>query len=162
MHPLIRFAAFLVLLSLAALSVLAGTHSSRPVLASVFQHQQINRLDHVLQDSVSILTFEKKSVSETEKSSAGAERICSCQILNLGSSNYDHRFVVLLAEKTKDTGFKEARNRIQREKKNMKRLFYDKVKLVAEMRAHGTCQSFYFRLHSADSKLQLYEILNAD
>jgi hypothetical protein len=162
MHPLIRFAAFLVFLSLAALSVLAGTNSSRPVLTRVFQPRQIYRLDHLLRDSVSVLTPKKKPASETEGSSAGAERICSCQILNLGSSNYDHRYVVLLAEKTKGTGFKEARNRIQKEKKNLKKLFYDKVKLVAEMQGQGTCKSLYFRLHAADSKLQLYEILNAD
>jgi hypothetical protein len=162
MHPLIRFAAFLVFLSLAAVSVLAGSNSSRPVSTRVFQQGQINRLDHFLRNSASILSLEKKPISGSEKSSSSTGRICSCQILNLESSNYEHRFVVLLAEKTNGESFKEARNRIQKEKKNMKKLFYDKVKLVAEMQGLGTCKSMYFRLHAADSKLQLYEILNAD
>lgn len=162
MHPLIRFAAFLVFLSLAAISVLAIPMSPRPVSTPVMQLRQIKSLDHFLGDSALIETVDKKPVSEVEKAPVAGGRICSCQILNLESSNYDHRYVALLAEKTSSTGYKEARNRIQKEKKNLKRLFYDKVKLVAEVQGKGTCKSMYFRLRTADSKLQLYEILNAD
>jgi hypothetical protein len=160
MHPLIRFAAFLVFLSLAALSLLASPKSSRPVLTRVLQIRQIRGLDHFLDDSASIVILEKKQA--VEKTSVAGGRICSCQILNLESSNYDHRYVVLLAEKTSATGFKGARDRIQKEKKNLKKLFYDKVKVVAEVQGKESCKTMYFRLHTADSKLQLYAILNAD
>jgi len=165
MHPLIRFAAFLVFLGLAALSVLAGPETSRPVQASFVHQWQIKTLNNLLQNSSSGLSFVKKSNEETLTSSVMVGRICSCQILNLESSNYDHRFMVLLAEKSNDVseaGFKKTRNRIQKEKRRLKLLFYDKIKLVAEIQAKGSCKSMYFRLHSTDSNLQLYEILNAD
>ena len=116
-------------------------------------------------DSGKSLSPEMKPASVSEKSSVPGVRICSCQVLNLQSSNHDHRFVVLLAEKTNDNSgaaFKAARNRIQKEKKQLKKLFYDKVKLVAEMQGRGSCKSMYFRLRTTDSQLQLYEILNAD
>jgi hypothetical protein len=165
MHPLIRFAAALVFLFLAALSVLAGPKSSRPVSATMLHLHQIKKLDHFLADSMTVLTPDNRSGSVMEKLPAAGNRICSCQILNLGSSNYDHRYVVLLAEKTtngSDAGFKAARNRIIKERKQLKKLFYDKVKLVAEMQGKGSCRSMYFRLRMADRQLQLYEILNAD
>jgi hypothetical protein len=86
-------------------------------------------------------------------------------VLNLQSSNYDHRYVVLLAEKTdaaNSAGFKAAKSRIEKEKRQLKKLFYDKIKMVAELQGSGSCKSLYFRLRAADEQLQLYEILNAD
>jgi hypothetical protein len=165
MHPLIRFAAALVFLFLAALSVLAGPKSSRPVGTSILQLHQIKKLDNFLLDSATILTPDNRSGSMNEKVPSAGDRICSCQILNLESSNYDHRYVVLLAEKTtngSDAEFKAARNRIIKERKQLKKLFYDKVKLVAEMQGKSSCKSMYFRLRTADRQLQLYEILNTD
>jgi len=100
-----------------------------------------------------------------EEVSNSAGRICSCQILNLESANYDHRYVVLLAEKTNDGSsavYAAAKNRIAKEKKQLKQMFYDRVKVVAEMQGTGSCKSMFFRLRAADSQLQLYEILNAD
>ena len=165
MHPLIRFAAALILLSLAALSVLASPNSSSPAKGRVLHIRQIKKLYDFLPDSMFFLSTDKKAGPLNKKSGVVGDRICSCQVLNLESSNYDHRFVVLLAEKTNDgtgAGFKTARKRIQKEKKQMKELFYDKVKLVAELNGIGSCKSMYFRLRMADSNLQLYEILNAD
>jgi hypothetical protein len=165
MHPLIRFAAALVFLFLAALSVLAGPKSSRPVSTTMLHPHQIKKLDNLLADSSNVLTPDSRSGSAIEKLPSAADRICSCQVLNLESSNYDHQYVVLLAEKTangSDAGFRVARNRILKERKQLKKLFYDKVKLVAEMQGKGSCKSMYFRLRTADAQLKLYEILNAD
>jgi hypothetical protein len=165
MHPLIRFAAALVFLFLAALSVLAGPKSSRPVRTTILHLHQIKKLDNILPESAIVLTQDNRSGSLIEKLPSAGVRICSCQILNLESSNYDHRYVVLLAEKTNngsDAGFKATRNRILKERKQLKKLFYDKVKLVAEMQGKGSCKAMYFRLRTADRQLQLYEILNAD
>lgn len=165
MHPLIRFAAALILLSLAALSLLASPNSSSPSKAGAFHIGQIKKLYEFLPDSIFFLSTDKKAGVLNKKTGVAGDRICSCQVLNLESSNYDHRYVVLLAEKTNDgtgTSFKAARKRIQKEKKQMKELFYDKVKLVAELQGSGSCKSMYFRLRMADSNLQLYEILNAD
>ncbi|HEX3767209.1 MAG TPA: hypothetical protein VHT72_02490, partial [Puia sp.] len=77
----------------------------------------------------------------------------------------DHRYVVLLAEKKSDgsgTAFTVAKNRIQKEKKHLKQMFYDKVKLVSETQATGSCEEMFYRLRKINVSLQLYEILNAD
>ena len=123
MHPLIRLAAALILLCLAALSVMACPRSSNPIQAFSCNHRQIGKLINLLPDSGISLIPEKNSGSVSENSSATEVRICSCQVLNLQSSNHDHRYVVLLAEKTNDkssAGFKAARNRIEKEKKKLK------------------------------------------
>ena len=115
--------------------------------------------------SVSVQATERVPPSVKDVKAASGGRICFCQILNLGSSNYDHRLVVLLAEKTNDGSpsvFSVAKSRIQKEKKYLKQMFYEKVKVVAEMQGTGSCKSMFYQLRSADSHLQLYEILNAD
>jgi hypothetical protein len=99
MHPLIRFAAALILLFLAALSVMACPRSSNPVQPFSHHHRQIATLIDLLPDSGRSLIPKKNSGSVSEKSSETGVRICSCQVLNLQSSNHDHRYVVLLAEK---------------------------------------------------------------
>ena len=105
----------------------------------------------------------ESELSSEEANSSG--KICSCQVLNLESSNFDHRYVVLLAEKKNDgcaAAYAIARNRIQKEKKHLKQMFYDKVKVVSQMQGTGSCKEMFFRLKKADVSLQLYEILNAD
>jgi hypothetical protein len=165
MRPLIRIAFTLFILCPAASSIFAGTGSVKPVLQPSFTSLNILKLDSFLSASVSVIQVKNISESSPDASSESGSRVCSCQILNLGSSNYDHRYVVLLAEKTNDgrsSDFTIARNRIQKEKKQLKQLFYDKVKVVAEMQGTGSCKSMFFRLRAADRHLQLYEILNAD
>ena len=106
---------------------------------------------------------ESDLTSDETKSSTG--KICSCQVLNLESSNFDHRFVVLLAEKKNDgtrSAYTIAKNRIQKEKKHLKQMFYDKIEVVSEKQAAGSCKEMFYRLKTADVSLQLYEILNAD
>lgn len=107
-------------------------------------------------------------IVETDKSSKFSPTgnlICSCQILNMESSNYDHRYVVLLAEKAnsgKASDFRKAKNRIQKEKKRLREMFYDRIQVVTEIETSGSCKSMFFRLKTANDRLQLYEILNAD
>ena len=165
MRPLIRLSYTLAFLCFAALNVFAGTGSVRPVNPIAFRLSHIVKLDSVLSASVSVISVEKASPSSMDKAAESSSRICSCQILNLESSNYDHRYVVLLAEKTNDgssSAYNVAKNRIQKEKKHLKQMFYDKVKVIGEMQGTGSCKAMFFRLRSADSHLQLYEILNAD
>jgi hypothetical protein len=164
MRPLIRIVFTLFFLCLVVL-VFGGTGSVRPVSAAIFHHSHIERLDSLLTGSVTIITVKKASSSSAEEASNSVGRICSCQILNLGSSNYDHRYVVLLAEKTakgSSAAYNVAKNRIQKEKKHLKQMFYDKVEVVSEMQGAGSCKSMFLQLKTADSHLQLYEILNAD
>jgi hypothetical protein len=165
MRPLIRFTIALFILSLFSLDSFGGSESVKPVNPFNLYDNHIERLDSFLtvRNSIQSAKTAFPLVAGAVLPSAG--RICSCQILNLGSSNYDHRYVVLLAEKTNDgsgEAYIVAKNRIQKEKKFLKQMFYDKVKVVAEMQGTGTCKSMFYQLRTADKNLKLYEILNAD
>lgn len=165
MYPFIRRTLTLFFLSFIVLNVFAGAGSVWPVRNVYVQFKLIAKLDSLIETGTLSADFHKKSAISSEENQVSSGRICSCQILNLVSSNYDHRYVVLLAEKTNNgTGeaYAVARDRIQKEKKHLKKMFYDKVKVVAETQGAGSCRSMFFRLRSADSSLQLYEILNAD
>ena len=164
MRPLIRFSNTFLLLCVASLNIFAGSGSAKPVQVFLIQMNQIQKLDELLSKSRTILTDNNSStVSPATAESTG--RICSCEILDMESLNYHHQHVVLLAEKTNHGGaadYNQAKRRLQKEKKQLKRLFYDKIKLVSAFQGTGTCKSMYVKLKSADSHLQLYEILNAD
>src|ERR1700693_6206297 len=108
MHPLNRTSFALFLMCLSVQTGFAGQGSVRPVMSVSFVSVNIEKLDSILSNRV--------SVSSTGK-------ICSCQVLNLESSNFDHRYVALLAEKKNDgsrTAYAIAKNRIQKEKKHLK------------------------------------------
>jgi hypothetical protein len=164
MHPLIRHSFVLVYLCLSTIDLMAGQGSAKPVHALQLRMDQIQQLDHLLSSNLLVQTT-GNPVNASAETKNTTVRICSCQILDLESRNYNQQRVVLLAEKTSHGESKDytvARNHIQKEKKHLKQLFYDKVKLVAETQGTGSCQSFYFKLKTADSRLQLYEILDAD
>ena len=165
MRPLIRIAFTLLFLFLVTMDVFGGSGSSKPVSPSVFQIHNLLTLDSLLTVRVTLTEIRKSSDITPTETSNSTGRICSCQVLNLESSNYDHRYVVLLAEKTNDgsgTAYASARNRLQKEKKHLKQMFYDKIKVVSELQGTGSCKSMFYQLRTADSHLQLYEILNAD
>jgi len=164
MRPLIRYSIPSLLLCVASLNIFAGSGSAKPVKVYLIQMNQIQKLDELLSKSRTILTdYSTSTASPATAESTG--RICSCEILDMESLNYQHQHVVLLAEKTNHGGsadYNQAKRRLQKEKKQLKRLFYDKIKLVSAFQGTGTCKSMYVKLKSADSHLQLYEILNAD
>jgi len=96
---------------------------------------------------------------------AKGTHFCSCQILHMSSSNYDHQEMAVFAEKTnrgEGTEFAEAKSRIEKEKKKLKKQFYDKVTVVAEMTAPVSCQSLYRRLKTQNESLQVFDMLDAD
>ncbi len=165
MHPLIRISIALFLLCIAFQTGFAGEGSVRPVKRISLVSVQIETLDSILSNRVSFTEVKKESELTSEEASSSAGKICSCQVLNLESSNFDHRYVVLLAEKKNDgngTAYTIAKNRIQKEKKHLKQMFYDKIKVVSEMQGAGSCKEMFYRLRTADESLRLYEILNAD
>ena len=165
MRPLIRTSLFLFIFCLFSIPVLAGSGIRQPKWVFTLSLRSVQQLDSLLTVSPTILASEKSSNSSEANAFSGRGRICSCQVLNLKSSNYNYRLVVLLAEKTNggsNTDFRVARNRIQIEKKQLKKMFYDKVKVVSEMQSTGSCRSLFFRLRMLDRRLQLYEMLNAD
>jgi hypothetical protein len=143
----------------------AGQSSVRPVMSISLVSVRIGKLDSILNNRVSVVEIKKESELTSEEANSSTGKICSCQVLNLESSNFDHRYVVLLAEKKNDgseAAFAIAKNRIQKEKKHLKQMFYDKIKVVSEMQGTGSCKEMFYRLRTADVSLKLYEILNAD
>ena len=113
--------------------------------------------------------FDTKAAPAATESEAGmfakGTHFCSCQIMHLSSSNYDHQAMAVFAEKTnrgEGTEFAEAKSRIEKEKKKLKKQFYDKVTVVAEMTAPVSCQALYKQLKSNDQSLQVFDILDAD
>lgn len=173
MNPLIRIVFALLFLSLVFIHSFAGNGSVRPVNHLTENSAVvIHNVDSFL--SVSIVFSEipsaevernlPSSPKESEEASSRT-RICSCQILNLESSNYDHRHIAIFAEKANhgsSSDIRAAKNRIEKEKKQLKHMFYDKVNVVAEITAVGSCHSMYVQLKRGDRSLQIYEILNAD
>jgi hypothetical protein len=165
MHPLIRTSFALSLLCFTVHTGYAGQGSVRPVNKVNFISAPIEQLDSILTLRVSLVEVKKESELTSEELNSSEGKICSCQVLNLESSNYDHRYVVLLAEKKNDgsgAAYAIAKNRIQKEKKHLKQMFYDKIKVVSEVQGTGSCKAMFYRLRTADVSLQLYEILNAD
>jgi hypothetical protein len=173
MKFLIRIAFALLFLFLIVINSFAGNGSVRPVnyLSGNIQ-EAIHKVDSFLSVKLAAspadANKEEDAVAARHGESGSASsraRICSCQILNLESSNYDHRHIALFAEKTNhgsSSDFSVAKNRIEKEKKHLKRMFYDKIEVVAEVSAVGSCHSMYVQMKSGDRNLKMYEILNAD
>jgi hypothetical protein len=85
----------------------------------------------------------KGQSSNTSEASLITARVCSCQIVDLESSNYDHRHVALLAEKSNygsNSDFIITKNRIEKEKKHLKKMFYDKIILISEIHQTVSCK----------------------
>jgi hypothetical protein len=165
MHPLNRISFALFLLCFVVQTGFAGQGSVRPVMRVSIVSTSIVKLDSILSNQVSVVEIKKESDLTSGEANSSKGKICSCQVLNLASSNFDHRYVVLLAEKKNDgsgTAYAKAKNRIQKEKKHLKQMFYDKIKVVSEIQETGSCKELFYRLKTADVSLRLYEILNAD
>jgi hypothetical protein len=164
MRLFIRIVTACLLLGTPTKILLAGSASAEPLKSPVFKMNEIRSLN----DFISKQKHTKAGREHTSESSDALSktvRLCSCQIVDLVSSNYDHRHVALLAEKANygsKTDFIITRNLIEKEKKHLKKMFYDKIKLISEVHQTVSCRSLYFELKTVDSQLQLYEILNAD
>jgi hypothetical protein len=93
-------------------------------------------------------------------------KICSCQILDLQSSNHRQRNIALLAERSKSRNLSYDINRITRvmgkEKKHMQSFFYDKLTVTNSFTERTDCRSLYLKLKRKNKYLILYDILDAD
>jgi hypothetical protein len=135
MPPLIRILFALFPICFAVQTGFAGQGSVRPVMRVSIVSASFEKLDSILSNQVSVMEIK------------------------------EDRDVALLAEKKNDgsrTAYAIAKNRIQKEKKHLKQMFYDKIKVVSEIQETGSCKELFYRLKTANVRLQLYEILNAD
>jgi len=164
MRHLIRISIICFFICIATQIVLAVPIRVEPLGWSVFKIDQIKRLNDLLS---SYLHIQPKSINSKAslESINPSSKICSCVILDLESTNYNHQHVLLLAEKTNYESRSDyiiAKNHIEKEMKHLKRMFYDRIKTISEIHQPVSCKSLYFKLKTADTQLQLYEILNAD
>jgi hypothetical protein len=100
---------------------------------------------------------------KTEKSSA---KVCVCEIMELKSNNYQFDNVAVLSEKTNNgdmtADYKTASQLLSKEKKQMKTMFFDAIKVTQKFTAATDCVSLYLAIRSQSADLKLYDILNAD
>jgi hypothetical protein len=106
-----------------------------------------------------------KEIPFQQDNTAVVTKICSCQILDMKSSNYDHRHVAVFAEKTfngKSQDYQIAHSALEKEKKQLRKMFYDKLEVVSAVAENTDCKTLYVKLKYADQNLVIYEVLNAD
>jgi hypothetical protein len=93
-------------------------------------------------------------------------KICSCQILELQSTNHHHRNIGVFAEKTNGKSMNADLTRLSRvlekEKKHMQSLFYDRLSVLNSVTETTNCRSLFSRLKYSNRSLMLYDILDAD
>jgi hypothetical protein len=92
-------------------------------------------------------------------------KVCACQILNLRSNNHYVKNAVVFAEKTNNEGdndLVQAKIRLEREKRLMRILFFNKIEVIASTTAETDCNTLFIQLKKKQDDLLLYEVLNAD
>ena len=93
-------------------------------------------------------------------------KICSCQILILQISKRRQKHFALFAEKTNKKSFARdlsfANRVIEKEKRHMQSLFYDKLEVEGEFSDAIDCKSMFKRLKDKNKSLFMYDILDAD
>jgi hypothetical protein len=92
-------------------------------------------------------------------------KVCACQILNLRSNNHHVKNAVVFAEKTNSEGqndLAKAQTRLEKEKRIMRSLFYNKIQVIAKTTSATDCNTLFIQLKKKQDNLLLYEVLNAD
>ncbi|HTS44168.1 MAG TPA: hypothetical protein VMH01_07205 [Puia sp.] len=106
------------------------------------------------------------SLALSEIQSSRTRKICSCQILNLQSSNYKHNNVAVFAEKTSQGNYSAASRIatvvIEKEKRHLRHAFYDRLQVINRFSENTDCRSLFSKLKGADHSLVMYDILDAD
>lgn len=98
--------------------------------------------------------------------SRGSQSVCVCEIMDLSNNNYQVNNVAIFAEKTANGNlgneYKTAERLLSKERKQMKSMFFNKVKTNTKMAVTSNCLSLYLKLKGQNPELKLYDVLNAD
>lgn len=93
-------------------------------------------------------------------------KICTCQILILQSNYQRQKNFALFAERTNKkslaSDLSSANRVIEKEKRRMRSLFYDKLEVQAVVADVTDCKSLYKKLKTKNKSLYMYDILDAD
>lgn len=92
--------------------------------------------------------------------------VCVCEIVELQNNNARFSDVAIFAEKTHNGNlgreYKIAEQKILKEKKQMKSMFFEKVKTQTKIAATSNCLGLYLQLKGRYPELKLYDILNGN
>jgi flagellar basal body rod protein FlgB len=101
-----------------------------------------------------------------EKKEKNKSRVCACEILKLSNNNADQENVAIFSEITNNgdinAEYKTALEILQKQKKNMKDQYYDKVKVNQTITAPMDCKTLYMKMSKSDGGLVMYDIIDAD
>ena len=104
--------------------------------------------------------------ANAEKKEKNKAKVCACEILKLSNNNTEQENVAIFSEKTNngdlDAEYKTALEILQKQKKNMKSQFYDKVKVNQRITAPVDCKTLYLKIVKNEDGLVMYDILDAD
>ena len=154
-----RFGSVCIILTMAALSANANERTVQPEQfdLSVFIEASVS----VLNGSAAKIEAILDRVKSRESSS-----ICVCEVLELQNNNSTFTNVAIFAEKTNKgnigNGYKIAERLIAREKKQMRSIYFDAVKINTKVAVASNCLSLYMKLKATAPGLKLYDILDAD
>lgn len=94
------------------------------------------------------------------------DRVCVCEIMELQNNNAEYSNVALLSEKINngDMGhdYKIAERQLTKEKKQMKAMFFDNIRVNTKIAVATDCLSLYIKMRQESLGLKLYDILDAD
>ncbi len=99
-------------------------------------------------------------------SEATAAKVCACQIMSVASNNEKMEYVAVFSEKTNygelDNSFTVAMSVLENEKKQMKSLFFPKMKVLETYSVYSSCKTLAGQLTKINTDLKVYEMLDAD
>lgn len=155
-----RFVLLVALFSLLTFAAQAGDEAVRPSQFNLnaFVKSSVNFLNGKSARKAEIL-LEKVRTQQND-------RICVCEIMELQNNNAEFTNVAVFAEKVNNgdmgRGYKTAEKEIAKEKKQMKAMFFDQVKVNTKMAVATDCLSLYMKLNQENIDIKMYDILDAD
>ena len=107
------------------------------------------------------------AVEKSEASApASSVKVCACQILNVANNNEEINYVAVMVEKTNfgelNNSFNVAMNVLEKEKKQMKTMFFPTMKTVEKYTVYSSCKALAGRLKNLNNTIKVYDILDAD
>jgi hypothetical protein len=162
MKTILRALPFLLLLSLIMHFAHAGERNTSPVtskLASSIRHS----IHFMSGGGMTSERFLQRLESARMNKQA---HVCVCEILKMENNNDSYDQVALLSEVT-DNGdlsseYRSAGKHLDSERRRLKQLFFDVVKVSERVNAPVDCVSLYLTLAGKRSDLKMYDILDSD
>ena len=97
---------------------------------------------------------------------ATAAKVCACQIMRVSSKNENETLIAVFAQGTNNgdlsANFAAASSVVEKEKKHLKGLFYDKITTTENATAPTACSQMYKNIQNKYANVKIYDVLDAD